>query len=344
MLSWSVIVPVLNAARTLPRCLEALERLDPPPSEILLVDNGSSDGSLGLLHKFASTLPGNRGRVLQEYRRGAAAARNTGIRAAQGELIAFTDADCIPETAWLRNLIAPFADPQVGAVAGRVAAAPHNSTLELFSALYTLALPDKPSRHRRWSPWEGGFPTANLAVRRPVLEILDGFDEQAMIYGEDYDLCARIYGQSLEIAYEPAARVLHQHRTTLVGMMRQAFGFGRGHSFLLRRHIRHGLWLDVPRNSLSWERFPGRAWIDLASVDKKALAILALGAVHPSALWLLPVLVLWLAGSAGRRARQAGIHLSPAARAELAALLLLKSAAMTAGRWWGSIKYGALCL
>ena len=308
------------------------------------MDNGSSDNSFRLMQEFAGTLPTGRVRILQENRRGAAAARNTGIRAARGELIAFTDADCAPEVAWLRPLISPFSEAQVAAVAGRVVAAPPVSTLELFSALYTLNLPAHPSRHRRWSPWEGGFPTANLTVRRSVLESLGGFDESVTIYGEDYDLCARIYARGLQIAYVPEARVAHYHRTTLRGMLRQAFGFGRGFPFLFRRHVPHGLWLIIPRKALHWQGCPVRAWIDLASADKKVLAILGLATAYPPAFWLLPALALWLTVTTCRRARQVGTRPSPVASVELAALLLLKSAAMTAGRWWGSVKYGVLCL
>lgn len=344
MLKVSVVVPVRNAARTLPACLAALERLNPEPEEILLVDNGSTDESLALLRAFASKHPVEHVRVLQEARRGATVARNAGIREAKGDMIAFTDADCAADPAWLRHVTAPFSDPAVGAAAGRVVPAPAASTLELFSALYTLQLPDRPARHRRWTPWVGGYPTANLAVRRVLLQELDGFDESLTIYGEDYDLCARLYARGAEVVYVPEARVAHHHRTTLVGMLRQGFGFGRSHPYMLRRHASSGLWMDLPHRPLTWTRCPVRAWIDLASADKKALAILALGTAYRPALWLLPLYAVWLAVAAGRRARQAGAPASPLAAVILAGLLLLKSAAMTAGRWWGSVTYGALCL
>ena len=147
--SVSVVVPVLDAARTLPGCLEALDALDPVPHEILLVDNGSKDGSRELLTDFAERHTGHRVRVIDEARRGAAAARNAGIRLAAGEIIAFTDSDCSPAKDWLREVTNPFSDASVAAVAGRVVASPAASTLELFSALYTLRLPETPSRHRR---------------------------------------------------------------------------------------------------------------------------------------------------------------------------------------------------
>lgn len=344
MLTVSVVVPVYNAMRTLPRCLAALAQLSPAPDEILVVDNGSTDGSGGRLEAFALECGGGGVRVLHEPRRGAAAARNAGIRAAKGEVIAFTDADCAPEPAWLRHLTEPFEDPTVGAVAGRVVAAPPTATLELFSALYTLQSADQPVRRRQWTPWEGGYPTANLAVRRALLDDLGGFDESVGIYGEDYDLCARLYARRTAIVYVPDARVAHHHRTSLGGMLRQAFGFGRSHAYLLRRHAARGLWVDLPGRPLAWNRWPVRVWVDLASADKKVLAILLLGSAYRPFLLLLPVYAGWLVVATSRRAHRAGRSVTPLAALELAGLLLLKSAAMTAGRWWGSVKYGAVCL
>lgn len=344
MLRVSVVIPVYNAMRTLPACLVALARLSPRPAEVLLVDNGSTDGSRAALQAFARDSGPEGVQVLGEPRRGAAAARNTGVRGAKGEVIAFTDADCSPDPAWLRHLVGPFEDPSVGAVAGRVAAATPSSTLELFSALYTLRSPARPGRQTEWTPWQGGYPTANLAVRRGLLDDLGGFDESVGIYGEDYDLCARLYARGAQIVYVPEAWVAHYHRTSLGGMLRQAFGFGRSHPYLLRRHAVRGLWLDLPWRPVAWRQGPIRAWVDLASADKKVLAILVLGAVWSRLFWLLPLYAGWLAVSAGRRARREGVAASPAAAFALGGLLVAKSAAMTAGRWWGSVKYGAVCL
>ncbi len=343
MLSVSVVVPVRNAARTLPACLAALAALDPAPTEIVLVDNGSTDGSGEALRTFAREHARGQARVADEPRRGASAARNAGGRAAVGAVLAFTDADCAPDPAWLRHLTAPFADPAVGAVAGRVLPAPARSTVELFSALYTLRSPLEPARHRAWTPWEGGFPTANFAVRRALLFDLGGFDERLRLYGEDYDVCARLYARGMAIEYTPEARVLHHHRTALTGLLRQAFGFGRSHAYLLRRHAGPGLWAELPRRGVRWAGWPGRVWIDVAAPDKKLLAILALGALSRPMLFLLAPYLLWLAVGTARRARDAGMVASPLTALALAGLLLLKSAGMTAGRWWGSLRYGAVC-
>lgn len=344
MLSVSVVVPIRNAARTLPNCLAALERLDPAPFEIILVDNGSTDESLALIRAFAGDRAAKGVRVLEEPRRGAAAARNTGAWVAAGDVIAFTDADCAPDPSWLRMLTEPFGDSSVLAVAGRVLAAPASTALELFSALYTLQSLDKPARHHRWTPWEGGFPTANFAVRCDSFKQIGGFDKEVEIYGEDYDLCARLYDRNAVIVYTPDAGVRHHHRTTLSGLLCQAFGFGRSHPYLLRRHAVAGLWLDFPVRSFFLSGFPMPAWIDLASADKKVLAVLIAGAMYAPALLLLPLYLLWLAMATAQRAGSAGRPVAFSTSIGLAGLLLMKSAAMTAGRWWGSLKYGAICV
>jgi len=343
MLSVSVVIPVRNASLTLPACLAALQQLQPPPAEIILVDNGSTDGSLGLLHDFARRAVLQNVRVCTEAKRGATSARNAGVRVAQGEIIAFTDADCAPDPTWLLHVVEAFVDPAVGAVAGRVVAAPSTSTLELFSALYTLRSPDHPARHTCWTPWEGGYPTANLAVRHCLLAELDGFDESVGIYGEDYDLCARLYRRGAALVYVPEARVAHYHRTTLSGILRQAFGFGRSHPYLLRRHAASGLWVDLPWCPLTWQRCPVRAWVDLASADKKVLMLIALGMLYQPVLWLVPLYGVWLVLLVGQQARRQGVAVSLGAAVELAGLLWLKSTVMTAGRWWGAVKYGTAC-
>src|SRR5438445_2678799 len=97
MLNVSVVVPIRNASRTLPACLAALERLEPPPMEIILVDNGSTDESLSLMRRFAHAHHSKRVKILEEQRRGAAAARNAGARAADGDVVAFTGCDCGPD-------------------------------------------------------------------------------------------------------------------------------------------------------------------------------------------------------------------------------------------------------
>jgi GT2 family glycosyltransferase len=338
----SVVVPIRNAISTLPTCLEALVRLDPRPDEIVLVDNGSTDGTSELLNAFGKQYAGFV-KVIQEPTPGVSRARNAGIRASKGDVLAWTDSDCAPAPNWLRHLTKPFEDQQVGGVAGRVLAAPGTSLVEIFCGLYTFQTSAQQTRLYQWTPLTGGVAGANFAVRRALVEKLGGYDPRIMNWGDDYDLCARIYADGHVIDYVPEAEVFHYHRKTVSGMMRQAFGQGRSHPYLLWRHAPRGLWLDVPAHSLYWKQCPRPVWINLASADKKIAAIILLGCIVPPMLWLVPLYGLWLSVIVGRRAKQAGYSVSIVDRTRLAALLLAKSCAITAGRWRGSVQYGVIC-
>lgn len=345
-LTASVVVPVFNASRTLPACLSAVAHLDPRPAEILFVDNGSVDESPSMLRTFQRDHPFMPVHVLTELRRGAASARNTGIQAAKGDVIVLMDADCAPGRQWLHDLLLPFENPEVGAVGGRVVSAPAATTVELFSALYTLQLPSRPQRFTRLTPWEGGYVTANFAVRASLLKAIGGIDEASVggtAAGSDYDLCARLYRQGCIVAYAPDAVVVHYHRTTLRGMIRQAFDYGESHAYLLGRRWFRGLWIESPIAYWSWPGCPVHAWVNLVGADKKVMGILALGALIRPALWLLLLYGIWLAILTGRRAQASGAAWSVGTALLLAGLLLVKSGAMTIGRWRGSVKYGVLC-
>src|SRR3989442_10659726 len=96
MLNVSIVLPIRNASRTLPACLAALERLEPPPMEIILVDNGSIDESLSLMRRFAHAHHSKRVKILEEQRRGGAPARKAGARGPGGGGVAFTYPERLP--------------------------------------------------------------------------------------------------------------------------------------------------------------------------------------------------------------------------------------------------------
>ena len=119
------MIPVLDGEATIEQCLTALLEVGYPIErrEIVVVDNGSRDRTIEIVKRYPATL-------LHEARRGSAAARNRGIEAARGDVIACTDADCIPTTTWLRELVKPFVNTEVGGVAGEILPYPPRTAAE----------------------------------------------------------------------------------------------------------------------------------------------------------------------------------------------------------------------
>ncbi|MBJ6751579.1 glycosyltransferase [Geomonas anaerohicana] len=219
--SVSVVVPVFNAAETLRLCLDSLVRLDYPKEllEIILVDNGSSDASVEIASAYDIV-------ILEETTiRGSYAARNKGIRAAKGDLIAFTDADCIVTPAWLKELVRHWEDQGVGCFAGEIEAYAPETVIEKFSDRAgilrqggTLACPYLPYTQ-----------TANSAYRKSVFDAIGLFAPE-MTSGGDADIAWRMQKQmGLRILFVPEALVYHKHRTSLDNLYGQfaKYEFGK---------------------------------------------------------------------------------------------------------------------
>lgn len=222
----SVVVPARNAEATMAECLESLVRVDYEPErrEILVVENRSTDRTGEIIRDYPV-------RCLYEPRRGPSAARNRGIEAARGEIVAFTDADCVVTKRWLRALVAGFEAPDVWGVAGEIVAYPPRTAAERYLA----------RRKARWQApaLQATRPfavTSNVAFRRATFDRLGLFDTR-LIKAQDKDFGWRFYADSeLRLVYSPEALVLHRHRTNAWKLFTQHAGWGYGAALLHRKH------------------------------------------------------------------------------------------------------------
>jgi hypothetical protein len=112
----------------------------------------------------------------------------------------------------------------------------------------------------------------------------------------------------------------------------------------MRRHRVPGVWLELPRRVVRWRTVAVSMWIDCASPDKKLATLLMAGLLHRSLFGLAPFYAAWLIWDTRKRAISRGAYPRFTHSARLASLLLLKSCSMTLGRWWGSCRYGAVCI
>jgi len=222
----SVVVPAFNAEKTLRDCLNALVAQDFPKDEyeIIVVDNRSTDTTWSIIQSYGSLVHGLKETRLQS----SYAARNVGVRASRGELIAFTDADCVPDRSWLRLLVEKFSSPEVGCVAGEVLPFSSETAVEKFAAQAGI-LRQRSTLIHRYRPYAQ---TANLIFRRKVFEQI-GLFNGTLKSGGDADFCWRMQARSgWEFCFNDAALVLHHHRSSVAELWKQYVRYGRGHADL----------------------------------------------------------------------------------------------------------------
>jgi GT2 family glycosyltransferase len=220
----SVVVCTFNGSRTIRQCLEGLEKLRYPDYEVIVIDDGSTDGAGEIALQYNV-------RVIRTKNRGLSHARNLGLAAATGEIIAYLDDDASPDPDWLSYLALTFQRtnvagvggpnipfPDDGQVAACIAHAPGGPTHVLLS--------DEEAEH---------IPGCNMAFRRDRLQSIGGFDSQFRVAGDDVDVCWRIQEAGGRLGFSPAAMVLHHCRNTVRAFWKQQVGYGRAEAMVERK-------------------------------------------------------------------------------------------------------------
>jgi glycosyltransferase involved in cell wall biosynthesis len=342
-LSVSVIIPIYNAQETLQRCLSALAVSVTEETEIVVVDNGSTDNSLAICEEFRHGHPNLRIMLLQEATKGPSAARNAGASIARGDWLIFTDSDCIPSRNWISDYQVHFSGAGLGAVAGCIQPYPPSNVVQKAISLFTLPPITREIVSSGSNLTEGFYPTANLAVRKETFDLVGGFNED-LRYGEDHELCHKIYKAGYRIKAIETAVVEHIHRSTLKGLLTQAFGFGSSHPFELKyftsgRTILASPFLDINKPT------PGKwIWIDLNQADKKLFISLIPGVLWPPLYCLSIIYFFYLCFFIHKIGAQKNVITKARELPILSLLLLLKSFALGAGRFVHSFKHKVLCL
>lgn len=236
----SVIVPVYNGEADLPELLSCLrsQRFPETRVEYWLLDNRSSDRTPDILEAASEKTPAIK-HLSEKEIQSSYAARNKGIKAATGDILAFTDADCRPQPDWLANLIAPFSDPSIGIVAGEIVALPGKTLLEKYADRQdTLS-----QKHTLAHIFCAYGQTANLAIRRLALEQV-GLFRPYLTTGGDADICWRILRETdWQLKFAPTAIVRHRHRQSMKELESQWRRYGRSNLYL---HELHGVKLMRP--------------------------------------------------------------------------------------------------
>jgi len=223
----SVIVPARNEADVLPDCLAALNEQTVPRAtyEVILVDDGSSDSTPAIGEEWGA-------RVIRQKRQGPAAARNRGAQAARGDLLLFTDADCVPAPDWIAQMIGPFSDPHVVGVKGTY----QTRQRSLVARFVQIEYEDKYERMEMFREIDF-IDTYAAAYRREVFLQHGGFDTQFSTASvEDQELSFRLAESGHRLVFNPRAVVYHRHPDTLRRYWRRKYGVGYWKVRVLARH------------------------------------------------------------------------------------------------------------
>jgi O-antigen biosynthesis protein len=222
----SVVIATYNGSRTLEACLKAATALRYADYEVIVVDDGSRDATPEIAAKFSGV------RYIRQENRGLSAARNTGIAAATGEVVAFTDDDCRPDEDWLHYLIGDLLGHDFAGIGGHNFLPPEDSPV----AAAVAASPGGPA-HVMLSDREAEhIPGCNMAFYKWVLEEIGGFDPVYRKAGDDVDVCWRVQARGHRIGFSHAGFVWHYRRATINAYLKQQAGYGEAEALLARKH------------------------------------------------------------------------------------------------------------
>jgi GT2 family glycosyltransferase len=221
----SVVVCSYNGGRTLEQCVHSLLSLDYPDFEVIVVDDGSTDDTREILSRFPTV------RSIHQANQGLSVARNVGLQAAVGSIVAYTDSDCFVDSDWLTLLVAQLERSAAAAVGG-----PNLAPEDGWLAACVAASPGQPTHVLESDQVAEHIPGCNMAFRREALESINGFDPQFRRAGDDVDICWRLQQAGQWITFAPGAFVWHHRRQGPRAYLRQQGGYGEAEALLRFKH------------------------------------------------------------------------------------------------------------
>lgn len=224
--SISIVIPVHNSrktiAQTIEYCLSQTYRLS--DLEIITVDDGSTDDTADIIKKYPV-------KYIYQNNSGPAAARNAGFKAASGEIICFTDSDCIPEKDWVRKMVDKYTSDDVGGVGG-------SYDITNKESLLAECIHEEIVQRHRETPIETNYlGSFNVSYRRRVLEEVGGFNKSFKhASGEDNDLSYKVKKAGYKLIFDKNIKVAHYHQTNLLKYLKEQYRHGYWRMKLYRLH------------------------------------------------------------------------------------------------------------
>lgn len=227
----SIVIPTYCRRDSLLKALRSLVDLDWDPfdREIIIVDDGSRDGTVEELERVAKSIVGFR--YIKQANLGPAIARNAGVNISTGEFIFFMDDDCVADKSWIRESIKLFSDPEVGGVGGTIKYRPPNNSWANKCAAHEASGCGQPVDRQGKLQY---LITANAAVRKIAFTQVGGFDKVFRYAAhEDIDLSYRLLANHWKLALSFNTYVDHYHDFTFIGMLVRSYQIGIAEKILI---------------------------------------------------------------------------------------------------------------
>ncbi len=223
----SVVICAYNAERTMHACLESLRKLEYRGEwEVVIVDDGSRDRTAEISMEFPEF------RLIRQPNKGLSVARNVGLHAARGDIVAYTDSDCVVDADWLTLMVRSMTERGFDGCGGPNYAPHEDGWVEASCA----ASPGAPSHVLMSDDVAEHLAGCNMAYTKAALLKVGGFDPQFTNAGDDVDICWRLQDAGLKLGYCPAAFVWHFRRNTVKAYYGQQRGYGRAEAMLYARY------------------------------------------------------------------------------------------------------------
>ena len=231
--SVTVVVPVRNRELTIQPLLDSLQKLDYDTNkvEVIVVDGNSTDKTQEIVKKYPVKL-------VVEKRKGLNLARNTGIKCAKGEIVAFTDSDCIVPPNWITKIVENFKDPQISCVGGSAKALDNDFISQYADNSIVRLMPffTKREELKKVKPFFRHPAGCNMAFRRKVAEEVGYFDEHIQYGFDEVEFADRICRAGYKMVLDPDVLVWHKHRSTFREFLKQNFQYGKGSGLVLKNN------------------------------------------------------------------------------------------------------------
>jgi glycosyltransferase involved in cell wall biosynthesis len=219
----TVIVPAFNEEKLIRTCLESLIAQNPRPDEILIVDNSSKDNTVKIVEAVIAENPNVKINLIHEKKQGCHHARETGWRAAQGEVIVHVDADETFPAGWMAKIHQLLAEkPEVGAFGGVIRFENAPFIIWLTQVLYNRVYPYGQQIVKGFPYLCGGM----TVVKRKVLEAMDGYVKKPDNQLDDYYLASTAHKLGFKLHYTPSLWVNHSLRRYDEGGLKAFFQWG----------------------------------------------------------------------------------------------------------------------